>query len=254
MRFFLLLILAMCVHAADNGKPVTWSPGCLAKVYLCGSIDTKEYPSPDFKDVDPAKLWPDKKLSEGAAETLRLNALPEVEPPSLKDYLKQDGLQSNVLLPQSKALAAGVHFYTVEFEGYLFTSDAGVYTITVQSDDPVEVYVEGRLVANQESWADPKMMFTGQFGDSFALEFCTSPLLKPTVSSRQGAIRCSPNRYYHVSVIARQLWLPISPAWLNGAPKFIPSRNLNRGAFFKATLNRPDGTTGPIPLQLPKVD
>lgn len=249
----LLAILPVCAHAGDSDQPVTWSPGCLAKVYLCGSIDTREYPSPDFDKVDPAKLWPDQKLPEGPAETIQLTTLPEVEPPALKDYLKQNELQSNVLMPQSRSLSSRVHFYAIEFEGYLFAGDAGIYTITVQSDDPVEVFVEGRPVAKQEAWADPRLRFTGQRGDSFTQEFCTSSLLKPTTFSCQGAFRCSPNRYYHVAIIARQLWLPISPAWFNGADKLIPSRNLNRGAVFKAMLNRPDGTTGPIPLQLPKV-
>ncbi len=243
-----LLVLGCCtlLAAGDADPVVTWVPGCLAKVYACGTAEVG-----NGQEVKPGAGWPIKALPDSPGEVLLLPAVPTVESPTAVDLFIKTA-PTNVLLPKSKMLA-GVNFYAVEFEGYYLAASEGVYAIAAASDDPLEIYVEGKLIAKDETFADPNKGRMYHERDWVKTEVIkgTDP---PTMATHalHGSVKLSPNRYYHVVIVNRQQWYPASRVYLAGSTDSYFARDLNRGAYFKAWATTPDNKTTPLQLYLPQ--
>lgn len=249
----LVALLAVNVIAEET---VAFQPGLLAKIYVCG-----KYPEESIADWDKIKLdvadWPIKALPDAPAEIQRLRELPEVEPTSLEAIFTKRA-DPNYLVPTKSGIMRGVNFYAVEFEGYYFAAQEGLYTVTVTSDDPVDVFIEGKLVLRSEFAANPIE------GPTNRLDRClwNSPWNKMppfgSIATKQATFRCSPNRYYHVLLVCRQRWYAASRRSASGGENPNPEWNygvttcdLNRGAVLKVVLATPDNKSGPMALQLP---
>lgn len=244
-----LLALGCCATLAggDADTVVTWVPGCLAKIYVCGTAEIR-----DGKEVKAGPAWPIKALPDSPAEVLLLTSVPTVEPPSAVELFTKSA-PTNVLLSKSKTIP-GVNFYAVEFEGYLLAPIEGVYAVAAASDDPLEIYVEGKLIAKGDSSADPNQgrMFSSDRTDAVSIDQVKG-VDPPTIAMHavQGSVKLAPNRYYHVSVVNRQQWFPASK-YFNGTYNTYLSRDMNRGACFKAWMTTPDNKTAPLQLHLPQ--
>lgn len=246
MRNILCALLAASAWAADGDQVVTWSPGCLAKIYVCGKAEVAE-----GRDVRPGPSWPIKALPDSPAETQMLTALPAVDfPPGPDVFAKM--LPPPYLVTKSKVLTGGVNFYAVEFEGYFLSTSEGTYTFSAETDDPVEIYLEGNAVAKHDFSANPNYGKKSRRGDDWwHKDWMLDPGLKPETAVAQGSVRLAPNRYYHVVLLNRQQWYPATGERSND--QHMLARDFNRGAFFKAFVNTPDGKTAPLALALPQV-
>lgn len=246
MRYVVLsLILAGSVLAADGDPVVTWTPGCLAKIYVCGKAEVAE-----GRDIKTGPAWPIKSLPDSPAETLMLQNIPAVEPPAPSEMFAKN-IPANYLLPKSKLLTGGVNFYAVEFEGYYLAPIDGIYTFSVESDDPVTIFVEGKQVAINEFAANPSLGRKSTDADWWHKDLLNDPQVKIETALTQGSVRMSPNRYYHVVILNMQQWYSVTRERYNGV--LIMARDFNRGAFFKAFINTPDGKTSSLSLSLPQV-
>lgn len=234
-RYLLALSLALPLYAADE---VTYEPGCLAKIYVIGRVMGDANELPDGSDKENLKLWPIVSLPDSPAETLRLNGLPAV---TAVPADANNGGHPNALVRSRTGILRDANYYAVEFEGWFKADQDGVYTISVQSDDPVEIYVEGKSVA--------KSTFTADWTRK-------SYTLPAQSGSGQGSMKLAKDRWYHTAIIAKQRW---GRSYLNADYPWnqkvgIEMRegvNSNRGASFKAFLNTPDGVTTPLALMLP---
>ncbi len=243
-----IVILIACslvvLSAADTDATVSWAPGCLAKIYLCGKAEV-----PEGNEVRAGSAWPIKALPDAPAEVLQLPNLPQVDAPPASD-LANKGTESNPLVVSKKrVLDLSTNFYAVEFEGYYLSTTDGVYTIAVTSDDPVELFVEGKSLLKSDVSANPNLGRVGQYGDYWAADKLNSPNLLPETTAVQASLRLAPNRYYHVVVLARQQWYRTSKLTYGNHP--FNARDLNRGAVLRSTICTPDGKTAPLSLFLP---
>jgi hypothetical protein len=156
-------------------------------------------------------------------------------------------------LVQSKTdVLRGANFYAVEFEGYLQTTASGIHTIGIISDDPVELFVEGKSILKSDTAASPiagpSQRAETQYWEKDKLE--DQPTLAASTTASQGSFNVSPNKWYHVVILAKQRWYPASAQNHYGN---VYTSDLNRGAVFRATLTTPDMKSGPLLLQLPVV-
>ena len=247
----MIRILFFCVifGSVVAEEQVQFQPGVLAKVYAIGT-----YPQDaklTWNEMKPdVPGWPIKELPDAPVEVMRLKELPIVEATSMKDIAAK-GEPSRLVTSKSGVLR-GCNFYAVEFEGYLQSTTDGISTFGITSDDPVEVFVEGKRILSQEFSASPITgpTFRDRETANWPTESLDDPRLVPSLATAQGSVRLSPNKYYHVVIVVRQRWLPAARAF-NDNPVWIRTVDLNRGAVFRATLCGPDGKTGPLPLHLP---
>jgi hypothetical protein len=228
-----LLAVAVPLTAAE----VTYEPGCLAKIYVVGRVVGDANEVPPGTDKDNQKLWPITALPDSPAETLKLSALPAV------DVVASDpnnGGNPNTLVRSRSGILRDVNYYAVEFEGWFKAEQDGIYTLSVQSDDPVEVYVEGKAILRSTFVADWTR---------------TSYELPLQSGSAQGSMKLAKDRWYHVALIAKQRWAKslVHSGWRGHQREreWNENVNSNRGASFKAFLNPPTGSTMPLALSLP---
>ena len=248
----MIRILFFCVILTSvvAEEQVQFQPGVLAKVYAIGTYPlTAKLTWNEMKPDVPG--WPIKELPDAPVEVMRLKELPIVEATSMKDIAAKG--ETSRLVTTKSGVLRGCNFYAVEFEGYLQSTIDGISTIGITSDDPVDVYIEGKRIINLEFSASP---ITGPtFKESEATNWPTAslddPRLVPAVATAQGSVRLSPNKFYHVLIVARQRWFPAARGINSFSDNWIRTVDLNRGAVFRATLCGPDGKTGPLPLQLP---
>ena len=248
IRVLLCFVLLSPAIAEDQ---IQFQPGVLAKIYAVGVYpqDAKLTWNEMKADVPG---WPIKELPDAPVEVLRLKELPTVEATSLKDIAAKG--EPTRLVTSKSGVLRGCNFYAVEFEGYLQSTIDGVSTIGITSDDPVEVFVEGKRILNSDFSASPVRGPSAKESERsfWPVESLDNPILVPDVATAQGTFRLSPNKFYHVLIVARQRWFQAARAIQpNGMNNWIRTVDLNRGAVFRATLCGPDGKTGPLPLQLP---
>ena len=257
----LILATALVCPIALHAEAVSFSPGCLAKVYVIGNFP----PDPEAKKDSPLAqvserqmkgLWPITVLPDGPVEILRLPNLPTVTAtPLSKICLASE--PPNHLVESKTGILSNVNVYAVEFEGYFQAPKDGVYTFGAISDDPVEIYIEGNKVAESTFAADisdgPRY---GKRTDDFVSDVdVKADRALGTTASAQGSVKLAPGRWYAVSVLTRQRWMAAyhhhdslgfnQPVW--------SSRDANRGACLAVTVTTPDGASGPLKLSLPNV-
>lgn len=209
----LILLTAGAVMAEDT---VTYEPGCTAKIYVIGRFEK------DQKEND--KLWPIKALPDAPSETVRLTGGPNVET-NPSDKTNNNG-HPNYLVRSKLGLLNDVNYYAVELEGWVQAKTDGVYTISLQSDDPVEIFMEGKSIVRSE--------FIANWDSEIANELGTA----------QGSVKLTASKWYHVSIIARQRWFRFETY-------YSQIRNTNRGAHLKVWMATPGGQAAIIPLCLP---
>ena len=234
-------------------ETVVFQPGCLAKIYVCGKYaDKNELTWEKFKDDVPE--WPIKVLPDAPVEVLKLKELPIVDATPLHKIWDQKIKAVPSYLVQSKSdVLRGVNFYAVEFEGYLQTAVAGIHTIGIVSDDPVEVFVEGKSILKSDISASPIDGPSKNGNERMwpEKEMEDQPTLAASVTASQGSFNVSPNKWYHVVILAKQRWYRASTSKnFNSTPY---TTDINRGAVFRATLTTPDMKSGWLVLQLPVI-
>ncbi len=243
-----LFLFFAAMSLAFTEEQVQFQPGVLAKIYAVG-----RYPQEAKLAWNEVKAdvpgWPIKELPDAPVEVLRLKELPVVEATSMTDIAAKG--EPSRLVTSKLGVLRGCNFYAVEFEGYLQSTTEGISTIGVTSDDPVDVYVEGKRILSSGFSASP---ITGPtFKENETANWPKDSLddqrLVPSVATAQGSIRLSPNKFYHVLIVARQRWFPAARA--NDGSSWIRTVDINRGAVFRVSLCGPDGKTGPLSLQLP---
>ncbi len=208
---FLCVLTAGAVMAEDA---VTYEPGCTAKIYVIGRHNEHEKKEND-------KLWPIKALPDAPSETIRLPGGPNIETDPSD---KTNNGYPNYLVRSKLGLLKDVNYYAVEFEGWVQAKADGVYTISTQSDDPVEIFMEGKPVLRSDFFANWESRSLNE------------------LETAQGSVKLSVNKWYHVAVISRQRWCRSDG---NG------SWNTNRGAHLKVWMATPGGQASIIPLCLP---
>jgi hypothetical protein len=250
LRTCTLVLISAATLQMLAEETVVFQPGCLAKIYVCGKYPDKyELTHDKFKDDVPE--WPIKVLPDAPAEVLKLKELPVAEATPLSKIWDKTKAEPSRLVQSKADVLRGANFYAVEFEGYLQATVAGVHTIGIVSDDPVEVFVEGKSVLKFDFCASPidgpRQNGSMQW-DARQLE--DQPALIAATMASQGSFSVSPNKWYHVVILAKQRWYP---ATRSGDNNGIFTSDLNRGAVFRATLTTPDMKSGPLLLQLPVV-
>jgi hypothetical protein len=251
LRACTLVLLSAATAQMLAEETVVFQPGCLAKIYVCGKYsDNYELKQTKFKDDVPE--WPIKVLPDAPVEVLKLKELPVVEAtPLAKIWGKNKAVPSRLV--ESKAdVLRGANFYAVEFEGYLQATVAGIHTIGIVSDDPIEVFVEGKSILKSDISVSP-IEGPSKNGDDKLWpgnELEDQPALVASVTASQGSFSVSPNKWYHVIILAKQRWYPATRATHY---ENVFTTDLNRGAVFRATLTTPDMKSGPLFLQLPVV-
>jgi PA14 domain len=259
MRFFLLaafLVTPIALHA----ESVSFSPGCLAKIYVIGNFPLdpeakKKSPLMAVTEKQMKGLWPIVTLPDGPVEILRLPQMPTVAAlPISKLCLESE--QPNHLVESKTGILTNVNVYAVEFEGYFLAAKEGIYTFGAISDDPVEIYVEGNKIAESTFAAD--LSDGPRIGDN-AEDLVNEVDVKAnrvvgTTSSTQGSVKLAPGRWYAVTIVARQRWMAAYhfSRRIDGSP-YWSSRDANRGACLAVTASGPDGMSGPLKLSLPNV-
>ena len=194
----ILSLLCLCCLGLAAEDQVQFQPGVLAKVYACGAFSGKLWWQ-EYKDT--SNLWPIDKLPDSPGEILRLKELPIVDATPLPQLAK-DGIPSYLVNPKTGILR-GVNFYAVEFEGYFSAPIEGVYTLVITSDDPIEVFIEGKSVCKSDYAADPIYgpTLTGQDrggnpnGSVVAVDQGADPRLKAYSATIQASLRLAPNKW-----------------------------------------------------------
>ena len=240
----LLSLTLVQLGAVENDATVSWVPGCTAKIYLCGKAEV-----PEGNEVRAGSAWPIRALPDAPAEVLQLPNLPQVDAPPASDLANKSAESNPLVVSKKRVLDLSTNFYAVEFEGYYLSMAEGVYTIAVNSDDPVELFVEGKSLLKSDFSANPNLGRVGQSNDGWQSDKLANPNLLPETVSVQASLRLAPNRYYHVVLLARQQWYRTSKLVYSGYPFF--SRDLNRCAVLRTTICAPDGKTTPLSLSLP---
>ena len=252
LRACTLVLISAATLQMLAEETVVFQPGCLAKIYVCGKYSDKyELTHDKFKDDVPE--WPIKVLPDAPVEVLKLKELPVVDATPLSKIWDKTKAEPSRLVESKAGVLRGANFYAVEFEGYLQATGAGVHTIGIVSDDPVEVFVEGKSILKSDISASPidgpSKKDENKCWPISELE--DQPALVATVTASQGSFNVSPNKWYHVVILAKQRWYRASASMPYGGMCF--TTDLNRGAVFRATLTTPDMKSGPLLLQLPVV-
>ena len=203
-----LLLCGVAGFAAD--EPVTYESGCLAKIYVIGKSN----------DPDDKRFWPVQAIPDTPGEVIRLREGPNIE---AKGVDPENENQPNRLVSSKIGLLSQVNFYVVEYEGWVGTKAEGVYTLSAQLDDPVEIFIEGRSVL--------KLDFSSNINDG-----------SKQISTAQVSVKLAASKYYHVSIVAKQRW------WVGDGN---PNNCFSRGAHLKIWLANPAGKPSLIPLCLP---
>ena len=255
MKSFLILIFGMAALAAED--QVQFQPGVLAKIYACGSFTG----TITFNAMtDTSGNWPIKNLPDSPGEIQRLREFPIVEATSLK-RLNSGSLPSYLVTPKTSILR-DINYYAIEFEGYFLAPLDGVYTLVVNSDDPIDLFIEAKSVLKSEYSVSPiigptldgaelRSPHTENLAyDSWVNEkdFENSRIVA-SAATLQASVRLSPNKYYHTVVVCRQRWFPAMG--LSDGYKNCRTSSLNRGAVLKIVVVNPDGKSGALSLQLP---
>lgn len=252
MRIFLSVILACTLAQAE--EQVQFQPGVLAKIYACGAYTgTMDWQN---MSVDTSNAWPIKALPDAPGEVQRLREFPTIEATPLTEMAK--GVPASKLVKPKTNILTGINYYAVEFEGYLLADMEGVYTLVVTSDDPVQIFIEGKSILNDFFEANPILLGVKYNGGPNEVPDAevNNPLIIPSVNTSQASFKLSPNKYYQMTVICRQRWLAASgdkSFVKNGYANAFFMCNLNRGAVLRVTLTTPDGKSAPLSLQLPVV-
>lgn len=260
MRYLPLIVVLACPFAL-HAEAVTFSPGCLAKIYVIGNF----LPDPDAGNSPPLAvvtekqmkgLWPINTLPDGPMEVLRLPNIPIVAAPVASNVCY--GLEEpNHLIESKTGILNNVNVYAVEFEGYFLASKEGLYTFGALSDDPFEIYVEGNKVAESSFAANmsegPR---SGNRPDDAVIDgdLKKDDSFPCSSNSAQGTTKLAPGRWYAVSILARQRWMAAyhNPIYIHDVGG-RNARDVNRGACLTVTVSDPNGVSGPLKLSLPNV-
>lgn len=212
MRLAIPCLLFFCgVAGFTADEPVTYEPGCLAKIYVIGM-------SNDYNDK---RFWPIQAVPDTPSEVIRLREGPNIE--GGRD--PENNSLPNRLITSKIGILNEVNFYVVEYEGWLGCKNEGIYTLSAQTDDPIEIFVEGRSVIKTDHAAE------------------INNASERDISISQASIKLGGSRYYHVSILAKQRWYKIK---FNG-----DQPHYNAGAHLKVWLASPSGKPAIIPLCLP---
>jgi hypothetical protein len=249
MRTCLLLLLFASWHLshlvageeAAAAKPVEFTPGCLASIFV-------------------ASEWPIKSLPEAPTEVLRLAKVPVVEPTWL------DEVGGNTLVQSKLGALKNVREYAVVFDGFFFAKSAGKYGFTVQSDDPFQVFIEGNELkrlhgdfsVEADSWT-PVYHFNGH-SEGYISD--KSTILKSRFfSTLTDAVTLGENRWYRLQIVCKQRWWPAQKKHKDLKQKPLQEQGQEtmwqnildaQGARFSSLVSSPEGTTTPLQLYLLK--
>ena len=220
MRILAISFMSLLIGSLSAADAVTYTPGCMAKIYVIGRAPNPGSPdSPDNK-----QMWPIRALPDTPSETLHLSGGPDIETNPADSANK--GFP-NYLVRSELGILNGVHFYAVEFEGWVLAKVDGIYTISTQSDDPVEVFIEGKAMIRSDFTANPLSCSANELGTG------------------QCSVKLAGGKWYHVSIIARQQWWGTAQSYNGGVNK------TNCGAHLKVWLAMPGGEASIIPLCWP---
>lgn len=241
---------------ALHAETVSFSPGCLAKIYVIGQFKLERKTLDGVSITELNGLWPITTLPDAPAEVQRLPTFPAIKATPLAKILFE-GAEPNYLVNSKAGVLKDVNIYAVEFEGYFQSPVEGVYTFTVTADDPTELYIEGNKIIATETAAnlsDGPHMNSGN-SDWVHFESVKTNLVDISTQTVQASSRLAPGRWYAVTIVARQRWM--QPYRNNrdgsGSNLFWTSRDVNRGAYLTINVSDPTGKSTPLQLSLPNV-
>lgn len=253
MRHLPLLAVLCATPIALHAEAVTFSPGCLAKIYVIGQFKLERKTLDGVSQVEMNGLWPITTLPDAPAEIQRLPAFPAIRATPLNKIIFE-GAEPNYLVNSKAGVLKDVNMYVVEFDGYFQSPVEGVYTFTMTTDDPTEFYLEGNKIVATEAMADlsdgPR--FNNADNDRVPTDAIKNNKLDIVTQSVQGSARLAPGRWYAVSVIGRQRWMAPLRHY-NSSYQYSYSRDVNRGAHLTINVNDPAGKSAPLQLALPNV-
>lgn len=177
---------------------IDYTKGCLAKIYV---IDK----------------WPIDKLPDGPNEIVEYQSTIEIKAVSQSP---ENNNLPNVLVAGKYGILQGKTSYAVEFEGFFKSSEEGLYTFALDSDDPTELYIEGNKVAESD------------------FEIKNDRYTKIIKGSASATVKLGKEKYYHIVILAKQKW--------------DPDVYSVYGAHLVFTYTRPNGESGLTPLYLHK--
>jgi PA14 domain len=252
LNIFLATTCAIfCSPIALHAEAVTFSPGCLAKIYVIGQFKMERKTLDGVSTAELNGLWPITTLPDAPAETLRLPAFPAIKATPLSKIIYENA-EPNYLVTSKAGVLKNVNIYAVEFEGYFQSPVEGIYTFTVTADDPTELFIEGNKIAATEQTAKlsdgPRR--NSRDDDWVSADATKNNLVDTSTDTVQASVKMAPGRWYAVTIVARQLWM--SP-YRNFSSSGGSSRDINRGAHLTINVSDPIGKSAPLQLSLPNV-
>jgi PA14 domain len=242
----------ICSPIALHAEAVTFSPGCLAKIYVIGEFKMERKTLDGVSTAELNGLWPITTLPDAPAETQRLPSFPAIKATPLNKIVYENA-DPNYLVNSKAGVLKNVNIYAVEFEGYFQSPVEGIYTFTITADDPTELFIEGnKITATQQvaNLSDGPRRISNVDYDWVSADAVKTNLVDITTETVQGSAKLAPGRWYAVTVVARQLWMHPYRNTYNNA---WASRDVNRGAYLTINVNDPTGKSAPLQLSLPNV-